>query len=339
MQVLSKNDYGLLKSLVSLKQEAMKKTLSTYLKSKYSTIICKKEYLVAIGDIPVALVAHMDTVFKTPPSHIYYDMQQGIVWSPEGLGADDRAGIFSILKIIQSGLRPTIIFTTDEEMGGIGADALVKDYPQAPTELKYIIQLDRRGTNDCVFYDCDNEDFVEYVSNFGFTENFGSFSDISTICPAWGMAGVNLSVGYEDEHSYIETLHIAPMLATIKKVTTMLQQETIPNFKYIPSLDSLKWYRTWNFTNEEDFAFYDSIPCSKCHELFSDYELFPVKTLDGSTVMYCPDCIADENIGWCHICGEAFERYDDNKALCKDCADGGIEWKKSSKKLKKNSKK
>lgn len=60
------------------------------------------------------------------------------MWSPQGLGADDRAGIFAIIQIIKSGLRPHIILTTDEEVGGVGADLLSKNgNPFA--DLRYII--------------------------------------------------------------------------------------------------------------------------------------------------------------------------------------------------------
>ena len=71
---------------------------------------------------------------------------------------------------------------------------------------KAIFQLDRRGSDECVFYDCDNPDFIKYVESFGFKEAYGSFSDISIIAPAWGVAAANLSVGYYLEHSNAEYL-------------------------------------------------------------------------------------------------------------------------------------
>ena len=84
----------------------------------------------------------MDTVFFKPATIIYYDRQKNTMWSPMGLGADDRAGVFAIIQILQSGLRPHIIFTTDEEKGCLGAEALAKT--ECPfQELKYIIELDR----------------------------------------------------------------------------------------------------------------------------------------------------------------------------------------------------
>jgi hypothetical protein len=160
-------------------QGSLHKTLKTCLDKYYKEVVCTDDYVMAYGTIPIALVAHMDTVFKQPPQDIYYDREQNVIWSPEGGCGDDRTGVFAILKILQSGLRPTIIFTTDEESGGLGAVQLVTDFPEAPVDIKYIIQLDRRGSNDCVFYDCENEEFEQYVETFGFITGFGSFSDIA----------------------------------------------------------------------------------------------------------------------------------------------------------------
>lgn len=258
----------------------------------------------------------MDTVFKTPVSDLYYDQRKGVLWSPQGLGADDRAGIFAIMKIIESGLRPSVILTTDEEQGGLGATALASQKCPIPN-LKYMIQLDRHGTNDCVFYECFNEDFYDYVESFGFVEAYGSFSDISFLMPQWLVCGVNLSVGYEDEHSDVETLHIAPLFDTIRKVQEMLlDAENAEEFEYdelVFSSRGSSWWRNVMIYGQH---------CSHCNKLYSEYELFPVVGTDKKTKFYCPDCIVG-NVDWCDTCGEAFEIEDPakNEKICKICAE------------------
>ena len=313
MRVLSNQDYRLFERLVSLTQKGMHQAMVQYLKDKYEKVIVTKDYIVAVGDIPIALVAHMDTVFENPVVDLYYDQRKGVLWSPQGLGADDRAGIFAILKIVQSGLRPAIIFTTDEEQGGLGATALGTRECPIP-DLKYMIQLDRHGTNDCVFYECFNEDFYDYVESFGFCEAYGSFSDISFLMPQWNICGVNLSVGYEDEHSEVETLHIAPLYDTIAKVKKMLSETEIPDFEYDEMVfSSANWWRSAVMYGQH---------CSKCKKLYSEYELFPVIGIDKKTKFYCPDCIVG-NVEWCDLCGEAFEIEDPakNEKICKICAE------------------
>ena len=113
----------------------------------------------------------------------------------EGLGADDRAGVFAIIQILRKKYRPYVLFTTDEEMGGYGAHIFVEAHPVAPN-IKYMIELDRAGERDCVFYECENFTFMDYVESFGFKQAIGSFTDISIIMPEWEIAGVNLSGSY-----------------------------------------------------------------------------------------------------------------------------------------------
>lgn len=328
MQVLKAEDYRLLKTLVGLSQESMRRTLTTYLNKKYSNVIVTKDYIIAEGDIPIALVAHMDTVFTKPASDVYYDKEQGVMWSPQGLGADDRVGIFCILKILQNRYRPTVILTTDEEKGCVGASKLVERFKEAPWQINYIVQLDRRGYTDCVFYDCDNEEFTQYVESFGFIEEIGSLSDISVICPDWGIAGVNLSVGYEGEHFETEILHVAPMLATIEKVKTMLSQNDIPKFKYIPGLYSWslsKYYRNYGgsylnygYPLEEDYK------CYACGKALTEYDVIPAITATGEEVYFCGDCCID-HVDWCDECKEGFvieapvEKAKKSKRICPSC--------------------
>ena len=333
---LTNSDYKSLTQIVQLEAPILMGSLRNILQKHYTTVKMTRDYLYAIGDIPIALVAHLDTVFPTPPAEVFFDRQKGVLWSPTGAGFDDRAGVFLILKVLAAGYKPHIIFTTGEEIGAIGAANLVRVEKKPFAPMKYIIQLDRRGTNDCVFYDCDNKEFVKYVSSFGFIEAFGSFTDISEICPAWGVAGVNLSIGYRDEHSESEVLFVNPLLNTLDKVEAMLDDaENSPNWKYIrsrwavdknyfKSLTNVKWdgisYYNDQFLDEyEDEPSDEEYLCHKCGKPFTEYEMFPVKTADNTTVYYCPDCISD-GVTWCTDCGEAFETTGDTKhCLCADC--------------------
>ncbi len=335
MRVLKDSELLAFKQLVKLTQGQMLTAMRAILETRYKDIIATKEYIVAKGDIPIALVAHMDTVFPLPPTEIYYDTTQNVMWSPQGLGADDRAGIFAILQILKTTkLRPHIILTTDEEKGGYGAYALVEQHPEYPFgELKYLIQLDRQGANDCVFYDGINEDFIQYVSSFGFVEKIGSFSDISILCPFWDVCGVNLSVGYKSEHSLIETLNISHWFDTVQKVKRMLMVEEIPKFewqeKYYPYItngypvDDEEYSAAYGFNWMGDDRSVDAytVICHNCKKPFYNYETFPTKKMDGGTMFLCPDCVG-EHANWCDCCGEAFERtpYNAGSTICPDCA-------------------
>lgn len=317
MHILNNNEYKTFESICGLSQKALKKTLSTLLRSKYKTVIETADYIVAEGDIPIALVAHMDTVFSSPAKEIFYDRQKNVIWCPDGLGADDRAGVFAIIQIIRRGYRPHIIFTTDEEKGAIGASVLAQS--KCPfNDLRYMIELDRRGSNDCVFYDCNNSTFINYIEEFGFAEAIGSFSDISVLMEEWMVAGVNLSIGYRDEHSVSEVLFVEHMLNTINRVCKMLEEENIPAFEFIPleynSPYSFNWY---NYYKNSTAA--DKEHCWLCGNKFNETEMIPVKLKDNTIKNFCVDCIVD-TVSWCGCCGEAFESNSDDKMrLCNDC--------------------
>jgi putative aminopeptidase FrvX len=233
MRKPSEKDLELLKKLVFMEEKQLHEVMATWLRRKYDNdVIVKKEYIVAKGNIPVALVAHMDTVYASPPKVFKYFEDEGFIY---GLGFDDRAGIFAIIKIIQSGLRPSVILTTGEEEGGIGATLLTLDYQESPIrDLNFLIELDRRGTNDCVFYHCNNEKFIKFIEEYGFERNTGSYSDISFIMSQWKVCGVNISVGYYNEHSQSEILLPDILLDNIDIIKEILFDSCkIKKFKYM----------------------------------------------------------------------------------------------------------
>jgi hypothetical protein len=333
---MNEKDFKIFEQFVKMSQPALKKVMSRWLKEHYTKVVETKDYIYAEGDIPIALAAHMDTVFSKPVEDLFYDTRKNAMWSPEGLGADDRAGVFAIYNILRSGLRPHVLLSTDEEKGCLGAAELSK-LPCPFEKLNYIIQLDRRGTNDCVFYDCDNPEFVKYVEEFGFVEAIGSFTDITHYCPAWGVAGVNLSVGYMNEHSYSEILYVNVLYATIEKVKKMLKVEEIPYFEYIPyvyAYDGKYWGAGWGNSYGSNWNVgsstpgakytYRIVPCAKCGEKEFDEDMFPVLGLDGTEKLYCPECIAGNDIEWCEKCFKPVEKdpttkHVGRKYVCPKC--------------------
>ena len=155
---------------------------------------------------------------------LYINHEKNVLVCPTGAGFDDKAGLFAILELIQRGLRPSIILTTNEEQGGVGALALAQTKCPIP-DLRFLIELDRQGYNDCVFYQCDNSKFRRYIEKFGFEAQVGTYSDITFLMTMWRVCGVNLSIGYKNEHSIRECLMIDYMWETIDKVENILKSD------------------------------------------------------------------------------------------------------------------
>jgi hypothetical protein len=185
------------------------------------------------------LLAHTDTVHFDTPTIVFHDQEYGVMWTPDGLGADDRAGVFAILQLMKE--HPVdVLFTADEENGGNGAQDFADDRPDNPG-YKVLIQLDRRNSEDAVFYDNDCEEFHDYIQTYGFKKAHGSFSDISVIAPYWKVNSVNLSVGYYHEHTLHECLVVHQLLRTIDKVNHLLA-DGIQEFPYKEKYTYVKRY-------------------------------------------------------------------------------------------------
>ena len=204
-------------------------------------------YLYAKGNIPVLLVAHMDTVHRQLPTQIIND--NGKFSSPQGIGGDDRCGIFIIMHLIKE-LHCSVVLTEDEEVGGIGARKFANSQFIQHLDVNYIVEFDRMNATDAVFYGCHNEEFIEFVTDItGFKEAYGSFSDISIIAPAAKIAAVNLSCGYYKAHTTSEYVVYEEMMNTVEAATALIETEC-EKFEYIarkqPTLWELPSYNSIN---------------------------------------------------------------------------------------------
>ena len=305
MQTLNARDLFSFKALARMTQPKLHSTVYQMLKNMYpeGKVTKTVDAVCAEGTIPICLVAHLDTVFHSPPTEIYYDKEANVMWSPDGLGADDRAGVFAIFKILSAGYMPHVVFTTDEEKGAIGASNLIQ-HPCPFKELNYIIELDRANAMDCVFYEGANYEFEEYVESFGFTTALGSFTDIVELCPAWEVSGVNLSIGYRDEHTVSEVLFVGQMLSTIEKVKKMLDAPDKKRFPFI-----------------SQYGYSGMCKCHSCGKVGASYMMVPV-TVDthNHKVWLCGDCVSKEEVEWCDYCYEGFmPGILNEEKLCPEC--------------------
>lgn len=215
-------------------------------KFKGKTLIIKGNFILVHGQASVLLVAHLNTVHEQSVRDICFSTDKNILMSPQGIGGDDRCGVFALCKIYDSAqIKPWLLFTCDEEVGGLGAKnfCLAHKLHQLPNELdnlKFIIELDRKGKNDAVFYNCDNPDFKTYITSNGFETAQGSFSDISLIAPELGVAAVNLSSSYYNAHSLHELINRTELNSTIDKVTDIIgDTSTLPRFEYVEKIQCI----------------------------------------------------------------------------------------------------
>lgn len=183
----------------------------------------------------VLLVAHADTVWdkRYMPDKDYWQsvrFTNGFYEgeNPEcGIGADDRAGCAMLYLLLSSG--HSVLILDGEEHGQVGAHYLKDSYPDIFAELnehQYIIQLDRRNARE---YKCYNipvsKEFREFIEKEFSYEDAGikARTDIVVLCDK--ICGVNLSVGYYNEHTPQEKLCYEEWLHTYEVLATMLTKK------------------------------------------------------------------------------------------------------------------
>ena len=232
-------EYGKFIKLCKLNQSELKAYVTKRLIYAGYTPIIEDGYVYAKGaQADVLLTAHLDTVHKERVSEVVIDGAK--ISSPQGIGGDDRCGVFIILRIIsETKLRPSILFCEDEEIGGVGSLRFSEsEYVTDLEKLKFLIEIDRRGDCDAVFYTCDNQEFKKYVTEVtGFTETWGTFSDICNLSPICGVASVNLSCGYHHEHSKEEYVNYDEMMKAKRAVVKLIKASVKANaYEYIEEM-------------------------------------------------------------------------------------------------------
>lgn len=306
----------LLKSLFTFEQEGLHDFLLDILLDLYgddNVIEDHGQFLFAKGNTDVLLVAHLDTVHKVKPTldEIFYDQEKGIMWSPRGIGGDDRCGVHIILNILFSGYRPHIAFTWNEEIGCVGSRNMVTVFDPRSTmgaNINFAIQFDRRGHKEAVYYNLYNPEFEQYITSFGFDTKIGSFTDICEICPEWNCAGVNLSAGYANEHTTNEMVFVATIQDTFTKACAILDDQAAKpqyfEYKELPK----KSYTNQYYTDQGFSPAYAGYSWDDEDEYW-DKVWNPKKTLDPTRCVMC-----EEETPWYQLSDE--EGLTD---LCKSC--------------------
>lgn len=236
-----------------MSQKSLKNHVKQKLQMRYEEVIVDDGFVYAQGSFPVLLVAHLDTVHSKLPNMILYDKDQNIVSSPNGIGGDDRCGVYMIFEIIKK-FNCSVLFCEDEEDGGIGANKFVKTDLARTLDFNYIIEFDRANANDAVFYSCDNYDFEKFITRDFYKINYGTYSDICDIAPVIGCAAVNLSCGYYKAHTKDEYVVLSDMENSIKAACDILARTTQNDkFEYVEYFE----YGAWNGYGYNGFIDYN----------------------------------------------------------------------------------
>ena len=293
-----------------MSQAKLKKYVENLLRANGYIPVVEDGYVYAEGNIPVLLTAHLDTVHKERVKWV--KVKGGVYSSPQGIGGDDRCGVFIIRDIIcNTDLRPSILFCEDEERGGIGSDKFcMSPYVDDLKKLKFLVELDRANAKDAVFYNCGNDDFISWIEKeTGYRESWGSFSDISNLSPSCDVASVNLSCGYYNAHTTDEYVVFDEMMETAKVVKHLLELakgDEVKQFEYC-EFDSWGGWNILPSAKKDDawvFVYVDDCGEEKEYvvEAYDEYEAIALFFFDN------PDVCMNDVVSF-YKCGDEVMQY------------------------------
>jgi hypothetical protein len=144
-----------------------------------------------------------------------------------------------------------------------------------------------------VFYDCDNPDFEDFITEEFYDTAYGSYSDISTLAPFLKCAAVNLSCGYYNAHTKSEYVVANEMDASIEAACKILERTTEEDkFEYIEAKHSYGGYYSGYYYgkhyggSKKNYSYgksygYDSY--DEYDDVFTNYYLIEYNDINGKS--------------------------------------------------------
>ena len=165
------------------------------------------------SDTYPCIVAHMDQVQKdhhhdfqvVETKDVLFGFSVGSV-AMEGLGADDKNGIWIALKCLKKYDIMKCAFFVGEEIGCIGSSKCDMSFF---TDCRYVLQCDRRGGNDLIpnvggWTELCSKEFLEAIGYeaYGFKTTTGMMTDVEALKNrGLAVSSLNISVAYYRPHT------------------------------------------------------------------------------------------------------------------------------------------
>lgn len=238
------------------------------------------------------LCVHLDTInthSKCGDSNFDYthivDFKEGLMLKPTTnlscLGADDRAGVYIILKHYDQLIEKFHIgIFCDEEIGAKGSGSMC-----TLDNVSCFIGLDREGSKQVATYGYDNNELLSKFTSLGFKEHYGSFTDASVLAQMFKKSCCNLSVGYHYQHTADEFVLYDGIINTIE---VLLSVDLVFDKEYYPIETTNYGY---NYINSKSFFDDDAIWGDTVTECFNCGAIVNDGTLTKELVWgHCPHC-------------------------------------------------
>ena len=199
-------------------ERVMKKFIRKYVRKHIPDVKIKTDrkgnlYLIkGVAETYPCIVAHLDQVQREHSKDFIPVETKELIfgYSPghrrqEGLGADDKNGIWIALKCLKKYKTLKVALFVEEETGCQGSNQADMDFFK---DCRFVIQPDRRGYKDLIttigWTDLCSADFLKATGyeDFGYQETDGMMTDILTLKEnGLEVSCINLSCGYYEPHT------------------------------------------------------------------------------------------------------------------------------------------
>lgn len=182
------------------------------------------------------LSAHLDQVATNGQAKHFFKTDKGKIkaynefWQRTSLGADDKNGIWCILKLLERGIAFDFIISECEEIGGDGIKSVESLISTSKASIGIV--LDRKGDTDilkggagsdyCEALAYNLKNFLNTDEENAYVVTTGSVSDTRTICKY--IESVNMCVNYDDPHMKTETTNIVKLNKTVDNLERIIKE-------------------------------------------------------------------------------------------------------------------
>ena len=212
------------------------------------------------------IVAHMDQVQERhSKDFIAYEAEDIIIgFSPkhkeqQGLGADDKCGLWIGLKCLQKFDCLKLAFFVGEEVGCKGSGLANMAFFD---DCRFVIEPDRKGSEDLItqigWTPLCSDDFLKDIGfkKFGYKETEGMMTDIEALKDHGLMLScINVSCGYYKPHSNEEFVYKPALLNCLAFVEHIIKTCT----KVYPHIDNTAYYEKQNYYGDIYDDYYSEI--------------------------------------------------------------------------------
>lgn len=281
-------------------EEATAKAILPHIATYFHNV--KGDFMFAMVDVltadnqtlPTTLFSsHLDTVEHRKDGHNVLTISgKGIMTVLGGgiLGADDGAGLWLMVNMIDNHVTGRYMFFAGEESGGIGSKYAVDTHPELFNGFNRAIAFDRRGNKDVIVSqcvgDCASPQFgialadALSCSDYPFDVADGVYTDTAEMIGIIPEC-VNVSCGYMNEHGATESLDVTFLYALLNKVIN-LDWESLPTHRN--PVAPVRKVKSWKSTYNDRYDYLDNVYNSQLKENDDIEEIIDSMYMAGITM-------------------------------------------------------